>query len=78
MSDQAEACMKVWEGMLYGDAKLGSLAHGGYSNGESGTTRLITTVCRSVQERGCERSDRIISLAKARKLKIEGIATQSK
>ena len=60
MADQAEACMKGWEGMLYGDAKLGSLAHGGYSNGESGTTRRIRTVCKYVQERGCEKSGRMI------------------
>ena len=67
MSDQAKACMSVWEGMLYGDAKLGSLAHGRHSNGESGTTRRIRTVWKSVQERGCEKSGRMIYFATAMK-----------
>ena len=40
MADQAEACLKVWEGILFKDDNniVGSLKHGGYSNGESGTT----------------------------------------
>ena len=40
-----------------------SIAHGGYSNGESGVTRLIRTVCKSVQERGCEKSGKIVCFA---------------
>ena len=63
LADQAEACLKVWEGMVYGDERVGTLAHGGYSRGESGTTRLIRTVCKSVQERGCEKSGRMVSFA---------------
>ena len=30
------------------DKKAGSFDDGGYSNGESGVTRLIRTVCKSV------------------------------
>ena len=64
LADQAEACLKVYEKLLIGvDNKVGSLAHGGYSNGESGTTRLIRTVSKSVQERGCEKSGRMVSFA---------------
>ena len=40
---------------------IGSLAHGGYSkNGESGTHRLIRTLCKAVQIRGCEKSGRMV------------------
>ena len=42
---------------------MGSIAHGGYPNGESGVTRLIRTVCKSVQERGCENSGKIACFA---------------
>ena len=63
MADQAEACLKVWEGILFKDDNniVGSLKHGGDSNGESGTTRLIRTVCKAVQQRGCEKSGRMVS-----------------
>ena len=53
LADQAKACLKIWESTIHKDRKVGSSAHGGYSNGESGVTRLIRTVCKSVQERGC-------------------------
>ena len=45
------------------DQKVGSIAHGGYSNGESGETRVIRTVCKSVQEKGCEISGKIVYFA---------------
>ena len=38
--DQAEACLKIWESIIHKDRKVGSIAHGGYSNGESLVTRL--------------------------------------
>ena len=57
LEDQPEACVKVWEEMLYPGQKVGCLSHGGYSNGESGIiTRLVWTVCKSVQEKSCEKS----------------------
>ena len=59
--DQAEASLKLWESLLFGEAKIGSLNHGGYSKGESGTLRLIRTICKSVSERGCEKSGRIVT-----------------
>ena len=56
LGDQAEASLKIWENLLFDDvSKVGSLAHGGYSKGDSGTLRLIKSVCKSVSERGCER-----------------------
>ena len=60
LADQAEACCKIWDSLCWEDKKIGSLAHGGYSKGESGAYRLIQTVCKSVQERGCEKSGRMI------------------
>ena len=61
LADQAEACLEVWEAMLYPGQKVGCLSHGGYSNGESGVTRLVRTVWKSVQERGCEKSGRFMN-----------------
>ena len=47
--------------MLYIETSIGSLAHGGYSKiGESGTLRLIRTLCKAVQVRGFEKSGRIV------------------
>ena len=47
IGDQAEACLKVWEGILFKDDSnfVGSEKHSGYSNGKSGTTQFIGTVC---------------------------------
>ena len=61
LADQAEACLKVWENIIFKGQNVGSPLHGGYSNGESGTLRLITTVCKSVQHRGCEKSGRMVT-----------------
>ena len=61
LADQAEASIKLWEGLLIGDAKVGSLNHGSYSKGESGTLRLIRIVCKSVSEKGCEKSGRMVT-----------------
>ena len=55
--------MKIWESIIHKDRKVGSIAHGGYSNGQSGVTRLIRTVCKSVQGRGCEKSGKIVCFA---------------
>ena len=60
LANQAEACLKIWESIIHKDRKVGSIAHGGYSNGDSGVTRLIRTVCKSFQEGGCEKSGKIV------------------
>ena len=60
---QAEASIKLWEGLLHGNVKVGSLNHGSYSKGESGTLCLICTVCKSVSERGCKKSGRKVTFA---------------
>ena len=57
------ACLKVWEEMLYPGQKVGCLSHGRYSNGECGVTRLVRTICKSVQERGCEKSVRFMNFS---------------
>ena len=63
LADQAEVCIKVWEEMLYPGQKVGCLSHGGYSNDESGFTRLVRKVCKSVQERDCEKSGQFMSFS---------------
>ena len=42
---------------------MASIAHGDYSNGESGVTRLLRTVYKTSQERGCEKSGKIVCFA---------------
>ena len=59
-TDTAEACLKLWEGVVFSDPKkVGSLNHGSYS----GPMRLIRSVCKLLQERGCEKSGRMVSFA---------------
>ena len=58
-----QAYLKVWERILFKGQKVGSLCQGGYSNGKSGVTRLTWTVCKSVQEQGCEKSGQVVSVA---------------
>ena len=60
LGDQAEASLKIWESFLTEDVtKVGSLAHGGYSVGDSGTLQLV----KSVSEKGCEKSGRMVDFA---------------
>ena len=63
LADQAEEALKVWDKLLYDDAMVRSLSQGGYSKGESGTLRILRTVCKAVQAKGCERSGRAVSFA---------------
>ena len=59
MAEQAEAVLKVFDRLLFGDEKIGSLRTGRcYAKGESGTLRLIRTVCKAIQAKGCEKSGR--------------------
>ena len=45
LGDQAEASLKICENLLFDDiSKVGSLAHGGYSKGDSRTLRLIKSL----------------------------------
>ena len=37
--------------------------HGSDSNGESGPLRLIRTICKLVQESGCEKSGKMVTFA---------------
>ena len=61
MVDQVEAALKVFDNLLYGNNKVGSLKSSkGFSKGESGTLRLIRTVCKAVQAKGCEKSGRAV------------------
>ena len=50
--------------MVVSDPKeTGSLYHGSYSNGELESLPLIRTVCKLVQEQGCEKSGRMVTFA---------------
>ena len=62
LGDQAESALKVFDKLLYEDMRIGSLADGGagFTNGESGTLRLIRTLCKAVEEHGCEKSGRMV------------------
>ena len=61
MADQAEAALKVFDTLLCGDEKVGSLkTKRVFSKGESGTLRLIRTCCKAVQAKGCEKSGRAV------------------
>lgn len=61
MADQAEAALKVFDTLLYGTEKVGSIkSKRGISKGESGTLRLIRTCCKAVQAKGCEKSGRAV------------------
>ena len=61
LADQAQACLKLWENILLKGQSIGSLVHGGYSNGESGTIHLIRMICKAVSHWGCKKSGRITS-----------------
>uniref|UniRef100_A0A7M5WY35 Uncharacterized protein n=1 Tax=Clytia hemisphaerica TaxID=252671 RepID=A0A7M5WY35_9CNID len=64
LADQADECLEIHEGMLYKENKVGSLAtKNGFLGGESGTTRLIRTVCKAVSDRGCEKGGRMVIFA---------------
>ena len=58
LAEQSDAIMKVWENLVFGDVLVGASSVSGMSVGksESGTVRLIRTVCKAVQDRGCEKS----------------------
>ena len=50
--------------MVVSDSKeTGSLYHGSYSNGELEPLPLMRTVCKLVQEQGCEKSGRMVTFA---------------
>ena len=58
LSEQANKTLAQYEDLISKGEKLGAVAlPGGYSKaGESGTSRLVRTVCKAIQERGCERT----------------------
>ena len=61
---QAEESIKLWENLIFDEfIKVGSLVHGGYSKGDSGTLRLIKGFCKSDSERGYEKSGCMVNFA---------------
>ncbi|KAJ8048656.1 hypothetical protein HOLleu_01057 [Holothuria leucospilota] len=57
LAEQASSTLKAWETMIFGDAKVGAASVTGFDcKEESGTERLVRTVCKSVQDRACEKS----------------------
>ena len=51
LADQADTGLKLWENVLFKGQHVGFVTHGGYSNGKSGTLRLIRIVCKAVEHR---------------------------
>ena len=63
-ADTSEVPLKLWESLIFDEPKkVGSLNHGSDSNGESGPLRLIRTICKLVQESGCEKSGKMVTFA---------------
>ena len=58
LSEQANKTLCLWDELLHDNQHVGAPAlPGGYSKaGEAGTTRLVRTVCKALQDRGCERA----------------------
>ncbi|XP_038050668.1 uncharacterized protein LOC119723859 [Patiria miniata] len=56
LANQAGACLKVWEKDVLGEKKVGSMSLPGAVEGGCGTVRLVRTLCKSVQDRACEKS----------------------
>ena len=57
---QAEESIKLWDNLIFDKfIKVGSLVHGGYSKGDSGTVRLI----KGFSERGYEKSGCMVNFA---------------
>ena len=60
LADQIEIVLKAWGKLLYDEGLVSFFVNIGYSKGESGTSHLIRTTCKSVQTHGCEKSGRIL------------------
>ena len=62
LADQSESALKVFDKLMYEGTPVGSLVSGGsgYNKGDSGTTRLIRTLCKAVENHGCEKSGRMV------------------
>ena len=62
IADQAEAALKVFDSLLYKNLlAVGSLrTKQGIEKGESDSLRLIRTVCKAVQAKGCAKSGRAV------------------
>ena len=57
LAEQASVTLYVWENMIFGETVVGAGGSVGKNQkSESGTLRMIRTVCKSVQDRGCEKS----------------------
>ena len=63
LANQTETCLKICERIIQKDRNMGSSTHGGYSNSESGVTRLIRTAWKSVQGKGYENTGKIFYFA---------------
>ena len=57
LANYASRTLKAWESMIFGDRKVGAAVLGDVeTKSESGTERLVRTVCKAVKERGCQES----------------------
>ncbi|MBN3312970.1 SPIN4 protein, partial [Atractosteus spatula] len=62
LAHQANVTLSVWERMIFGGEKVGSVSLDWMHRtvGESGTVRLIRSVCKAIHERGCEKSGKSV------------------
>jgi E1A/CREB-binding protein len=58
LSEQASKTLGVWEDLLHGGKSVGapSLPGNFAKAGECGSARLVRTVCKAIQDRGCEKA----------------------
>nr|XP_054753364.1 uncharacterized protein LOC129259117 [Lytechinus pictus] len=74
LAEYAGKTLGAWEGMIFKDKEVGAAASSESGNStESGTERLIRTVCKSVQDRACEKSGKPLQFRTF--LKSKGIST---
>ena len=58
LAEQADVSMKMYERLIFGEDEVGARSFMAGKSGvnESGAVRLVRTVCKAVQDRGCEKA----------------------
>ena len=57
LADQAEASLREWERAVFGEVKVGATAlPDSWERNESGTVRLVRTVCKAFHKHGSEQA----------------------
>eukprot|EP00057_Strongylocentrotus_purpuratus_P026366 XP_011680840.1 PREDICTED: uncharacterized protein LOC105446121 [Strongylocentrotus purpuratus] len=57
LADYSSTALQTWERMIFGDDKVGAeTVPGVHVESGCGTVRLVRTICKAVQDRGCEKA----------------------